>query len=182
MTCAALLVAFGAAVRLRVAVGGAAVAVSPVAGLCFAGVLGVLTALTGVRTRLSWRAVAWGTAGAAVLCAPPLVRLVGGGHWHGDAPPLSWVVVVGLVAVAEEAFLRGALYQAAEASMPGGAGAAVLTSLCFAALHVPLYGWHSAPLDAAVGLWLAALRRLSGTWTAPAVCHVLADLAGWWLR
>jgi hypothetical protein len=38
------------------------------------------------------------------------------------------------------------------------------------------------PLDIAVGVWLGTLRAISGTVTAPALAHSLADLAGWWLR
>ena len=49
-------------------------------------------------------------------------------------------------------------------------------------LHVPLYGWGSLPLDLAVGVFLGVLRALTGSLAAPAAAHVLADLAGWWLR
>ena len=56
-----------------------------------------------------------------------------------------------------------------------------MAAIAFAALHVPLYGWHAVPLDFAVGLVLGATRLLAGTWTAPAIAHVGADLAGWWL-
>jgi len=37
-------------------------------------------------------------------------------------------------------------------------------------------------LDFAVGVGLGALRLWSGSVTAPALAHVGADLAGWWLR
>ena len=56
-----------------------------------------------------------------------------------------------------------------------------MTSVVFALLHVPLYGWHVVPLDLGVGLWLAGLRLISGGVAAPAVAHVVADLATWWL-
>lgn len=86
-----------------------------------------------------------------------------------------------VVAVAEEAFLRGALFDAVAARL-GPAAALTTSALCFALLHVPLYGWHVATLDLAVGLWLGALRQHAGTWIAPAICHTAADLAAWWLR
>jgi membrane protease YdiL (CAAX protease family) len=40
----------------------------------------------------------------------------------------------------------------------GPVTAIAVTSICFAALHVPLYGWHVVPLDTAVGLWLGVLQ------------------------
>jgi membrane protease YdiL (CAAX protease family) len=127
--------------------------------------------------------------GAAVLCAPPLLLHAGSGHPPPAGPYLPWAAVVTVVAIAEESFLRGALFDAIQArySGPGDrpAGTTIalaITSLCFAALHVPLYGWQTLPLNLAVGLWLGALRQAAGGWTAPAITHVLADLAGWWLH
>ncbi|MCU1587768.1 MAG: hypothetical protein JWN31_1261, partial [Frankiales bacterium] len=38
------------------------------------------------------------------------------------------------------------------------------------------------PLDLAVGLVLGGLRQQTGTPAAPAVTHVGADFAGWFLR
>ena len=58
----------------------------------------------------------------------------------------------------------------------------VAWAMAFALLHVPVYGWHVLPLDLAVGCGLGALRLLTGGVTAPAVAHVGADLAGWWLQ
>ena len=59
--------------------------------------------------------------------------------------------------------------------------AVAVTSLAFALIHVPLYGWHVVPLDFAVGVWLAGLRLASGGVAAPAIAHSLADLATWWM-
>ena len=59
--------------------------------------------------------------------------------------------------------------------------AGLLLAVCFALLHVPLYGWHVVPLDLAVGLVLGGLRHGTGTAAAPAVTHVGADLVGWFL-
>jgi membrane protease YdiL (CAAX protease family) len=83
--------------------------------------------------------------------------------------------------MAEEAFLRGALFDAVE-EWAGPAVAVAVGAVCFAGLHVPLYGWASAPLDLAVGLLFGALRWVSGSWLAPGLAHTFADLAGWWLR
>jgi hypothetical protein len=48
-------------------------------------------------------------------------------------------------------------------------------------MHVPLYGVGALPLDLAVGLLLGGLRIVSGSVLAPAIAHVLADIAGGWL-
>jgi len=66
--------------------------------------------------------------------------------------------------------------------LSGAVPAIVVGAVCFALLHVPLYGWHVLPLDLAVGLVLGGLRQATGTPAAPAVTHVGADLVGWFLR
>jgi membrane protease YdiL (CAAX protease family) len=89
--------------------------------------------------------------------------------------------VIIVVATVEEAFLRGTLYDQLLA-WRGHPAAILVSTACFAALHIPLYGWHSAALNAAAGLWLAALRYRTGTWTTPALAHTATDLIAWWLR
>jgi membrane protease YdiL (CAAX protease family) len=180
---AALLVGFTASILVRVAVGGHGVAGSATAGLVFAGCLVALTlaARVGIGPALSIRAMIVGLLGAGLLCLPSLV-----GHAiHPGVRPggsyLHWALVVTVVAVAEEAFLRGALYAAIQ-TWRGDTLALVVTAVAFAALHLPLYGWGSVPLDLAVGLVLGVLREQTGGWAAPAVCHVGADLAAWFLR
>jgi membrane protease YdiL (CAAX protease family) len=56
-----------------------------------------------------------------------------------------------------------------------------LTTLAFALMHVPMYGWHVVPLDLAVGFTLGGLRIATRGIAAPAVAHAIADLATWWL-
>jgi membrane protease YdiL (CAAX protease family) len=181
-----LLCGLAAAISLRVAVGGSQGATSTWAALAFAAALAGIVLATGWRTRApSGRQLLLGVAGAAVLCAgPAALRLLG--HGGIGPPPLhlypEWAVVVAAVAIAEEAFLRGALWNALE-RLPGGTGSAlVVTTACFALLHIPLYGWAGVPLDVAVGVWLGGLRMASGGVTAPATSHALADLAAWWMR
>jgi membrane protease YdiL (CAAX protease family) len=82
--------------------------------------------------------------------------------------------------VAEEVLLRGVLFAEIGEAL-GTAAAVVLTAIAFALLHVPLYGPGVLPLDLAVGLWLGTLRVVSGSVTAPAAAHTLADIAAWWL-
>jgi membrane protease YdiL (CAAX protease family) len=180
MVSALLLLGFAGAVGARLALGGPGPGRSPAAALLFAGLLLAMCAAARTRVALSLAAIGWGVAGAVVLCAP--VVLVRMGHPLHDVDGFaSWAVVVTLVATAEELFLRGAVYDAV-ADAGNEAAAVVVGAVAFAALHVPLYGWHVVPLDLVVGLVLGELRRASGTPTAPAVTHVSADLAGWFLR
>jgi hypothetical protein len=183
-----LLVGFAAAVLLRVAVGAPTVARSEPAGVLFAATL-LLLAWAAARGRpVRWsagtlrRSAVIGVAGAVVLCIPA------GLSWAGRGFPLAirpvgsfpvWALVVAVVALAEEAFLRGVLYRTLE---PYGLPVAIgIPAVAFAALHVPLYGWGAAPLDLAVGIWLGALRAVCGSALAPGLTHTLADWAAWWL-
>jgi membrane protease YdiL (CAAX protease family) len=174
-----------AAVALRLQLAGAAGARSQLAGVWFAAALALVALSTrdperagGVRARH----VAVGIVGALVLCAPTALRHVLAGR---DVLPLdgylSWALIVTVVAVAEESLLRGSLYSVLELRH-GTAVAIAVTSVAFALLHAPVYGWTVVPLDLTVGVWLGALRAVTGSVTAPAVAHTAADLAGWWLR
>jgi membrane protease YdiL (CAAX protease family) len=188
---AGLLVAGLAAVvgaRWAATVGG--VAGSITVGLLFGAALLALAALGGRPTieRNLPAAALTGVAGGLVLVAIALVARLSvsssplpSGLFAGPAALfVPWVGITVVVATAEELVLRGALFRAIEAS--GGLVAAiVVTTLAFALMHVPLYGWHVVPLDLGVGLWLAGLRLLSGGVVAPALAHVIADLATWWL-
>jgi membrane protease YdiL (CAAX protease family) len=104
---------------------------------------------------------------------PPLVL----GH---AAPFVPWVAVTALVATGEELVLRGAMWRWI-AAVGGDVTALLATSLLFALIHVPVYGWHVVPLDFGVGLCFGGLRLWFGGPAAPAAAHVLADIATWWL-
>lgn len=128
---------------------------------------------------------AWliGLAGSVVL----VVLAIGASSLAGQplrAVPKTdfalWTLITIVVASAEELVLRGALFNALRESS-GLVVAVVVTSAAFALMHVPLYGWHVVPLDLGVGVFLAGLRLASGSVAAPAVAHVVADLATWWL-
>ena len=179
------LIGLAAAVAVRVEIAGPAGARSETAAVWFAVVLGAV-ALTiydpDVASRLDIRAVAAGLLGAAVLCVPAGIRhvLTAGTLATTDGYP-TWAVFVVVVAVAEEALLRGSLFRAVE-RRAGLVAAIGVTSIAFGLLHAPVYGWGVVPLDIAVGVWLGTLRAVTGTVTAPAVAHAVADLAGWWLR
>lgn len=96
------------------------------------------------------------------------------------APFLPWAAFTIGVATAEEAILRGRLFDGVR-RVGGVVPALLITTLAFALMHVPLYGWHVVPLDLAVGLTLGGLRLATGGIAAPAAAHAVADLATWWL-
>jgi hypothetical protein len=104
--------------------------------------------------------------------SPPLLRT--------GAPFVPWLAVTALVAVAEEAVFRGVLFDALE-HRGGSVAAVAVTTIAFALMHVPLYGWQVVPLDLGVGLFLGGLRLAGGGVAAPAVAHFIADVATWWL-
>lgn len=174
-----LLVAFAGAVVVRAALAGPAGARSVAGSLTFAAVLTAIAVGCRTRPTVSARVALVGLGTAAVLVLPAVAHLgVRASLPAGDFP--AWAVLTTFVAGAEEAFLRGALFDAVQRRVNADV-AVVVAAVAFAALHVPLYGWHAVPLDLAVGLVLGAARLLAGTWTAPAIAHVGADLAGWWL-
>jgi membrane protease YdiL (CAAX protease family) len=177
---ALLMVGFGVAVCLRLAVGGPGPARSPAAGVLFAALLVAMAIAARTRVPLSGRAALYGLAGVALLCTPVAMLRIGLPLHHAEGF-VPWAVVVALVATAEEVFLRGTLYDAVR-DAAGDRAAILVGAAAFAALHVPLYGWHVVPLDLVVGVVLGELRRVSGTCAAPAVTHVGADFAGWFLR
>jgi membrane protease YdiL (CAAX protease family) len=187
-TTTAMLAGFSATVLLRLAVGTPRPATSLPAGLTFAAALTALTVTAPTRTRggrtRAWvPTLAWATAGTAVLCAPALLTHL---STVGTAAPqltgyLHWAPTVAAVATAEEAFLRGTLYTHLD-THHGSAAAILVSTACFTAMHIPLYGWHTAVLNTAAGLWLATLRRQTGTWVTPAFAHTATDLFAWWLR
>ena len=182
---AAGLLGLAAAVLIRVRIAGPAGPASVPAGLSFGLALMLLAAVLGERPS-AWRgsggAAAVGLAGAAVLCAPVIVRhLAEPGYTAPAGLAVTWAAGVTLVAIAEEALLRGAVYRLIVARH-GTVPAIAVTAVAFALLHAPVYGWAVVPLDLAVGVWLGVLRHLTGSVVAPAVAHTVADLAGWWLR
>lgn len=177
-----LICGFAVAVFIRTRMGGLSVGHSPVAGLVFALCLATLALTAGLNTLVSRKIVVWGLVGAAVLCLPVIIsKLVGANQPVPEGNYFFWSLVVSAVAISEEAFLRGALYATVE-NWHGEALAIIVSAAAFALLHIPLYGMRSLPLNIVVGLWLGTVRATSGSWTAPAITHTVADLAAWWLR
>ncbi len=152
-----------------------------IAGLVFGVSLLVVALASGWRLeRVTLVRLTTGVVGGAVLVAIPRLLDPGTTGFVGMRPEpwTMWVAVTVLVSWSEEMILRGALFDAVRA--PGGDLVAVaVTSAAFALMHVPLYGWSVVPLDLAVGVWLGGLRLASGGVVAPAMAHLIADLATW---
>jgi membrane protease YdiL (CAAX protease family) len=158
-------------------------------GAGFAAGLFALALARGPRIDLGPRALASALVGAglgllfvgvvlagAILAGSALVP----GLARPASPFVPWAAVTVAVAVAEEAVLRGLLFDRLRRA--GGTPLALIaTTVLFAVMHVPLYGWHVVPLDLAVGLALGGLRVATRGIVAPAAAHAVADLATWWL-
>jgi membrane protease YdiL (CAAX protease family) len=175
-----LLLSFFLAVVLRIAIGGIGVSHSVVAGLIFAVVLIALSVAAGVSTKINFRIILVGCIGAAVMLLPSIFKSGGFDNTLPAGNYGDWAVVVALVALAEEVFLRGALFDAIT-KWRGPKTAVIIGALLFTILHIPLYGWYVIPLDFIVGIWLGALRIKSKSWVAPGLAHIIADLVSWWL-
>jgi len=169
------------ALRWAATVGGEADAL--LIGLGFGMALVALgTAANRPLSRPSALAMPIGLAGGAVLIGIALVaRVAGPGPSFAPAAPFApWAAITLIVATGEELILRGALFSALERTS-GVVAAVAITSVAFAVMHVPLYGWHVVPLDLGVGIFLGGLRLAGGGSTGPAIAHAVADLATWWL-
>ena len=185
--------AWNRAAWLSAGLGAAALARSAFIGTGSAGgfLVGTVFALTllGLALAAGWRPIlprlgplGVGVVGGLILIGIP--ELVGPSSraviGMRPDPFLAWVAVTALVVTAEEALLRGALLSALDAA--GGPAVAVVGStIAFALMHVPVYGWGVVPIDLAAGSFLAGLRYLTGGTAAPTMAHLLADLATWWL-
>lgn len=121
-----------------------------------------------------------GLGGATLLVLMAVATSTPATHWTPAASFWPWVAVTVLVATTQELILRGVVFHGLAAKF-GLLGAVVATSLIFALMHVPAYGWRAVPLDLGVGLMLGGLRVLTGGAAAPAIAHVFADLATWWV-
>jgi membrane protease YdiL (CAAX protease family) len=178
-----LLGGLAAASLARAAVNGHVAPSAFVAGAAFGVVLVAVAGVAGWRpARPSVSSLLIGLLGGLVLVALPqlahplLPAVVG----MRPEPFAVWALVTAVVVTGEEALVRGALFGTIERAA-GPVAAVAVTSLAFALMHVPLYGWHVVPLDLGVGVWLGGLRLATGGVAAPAIAHGIADLSTWWI-
>jgi membrane protease YdiL (CAAX protease family) len=98
--------------------------------------------------------------------------MIGG---HGPTPVTMTAIAANtLAAVAEEVWFRRLCYGLLTPAGP--LLAVVASSVLFAAVHVSTYGIAVLPLDLAAGALLGWQRAVTGSWTAPALTHVLANV------
>jgi membrane protease YdiL (CAAX protease family) len=127
-----------------------------------------------------WPSIPAGLLGGGVLVLLAFITRPVPQLWVPAAPFLPWATITILVAAAEEAILRGVVWD--RITQRNGALVALLvTTVVFALIHVPVYGLQVLPLDLGVGLLFGGLRLATGGVAAPAIAHSLADLATWWL-
>jgi sodium transport system permease protein len=88
------------------------------------------------------------------------------------------VITTVVLAVVQEFVFRRFLY--AQLERFGPAVAVFVTAALFALFHVPRYGWGVLPIDFAAGLIFSWQRYATGSWTAPAATHVVANLVSLW--
>jgi hypothetical protein len=137
--------------------------------------LGARLPLPPAAADLPPRAGAWTTASVVLVG----VLAFGLGRWlvggHPPAAATAFLVLTNtLAAVAEEAWFRRLCFGLLA---PAGTLAAVAGStVLFAAVHVSIYGYWVLPLDLAAGLLLGWQRASTGSWAAPAVTHVIANV------
>jgi membrane protease YdiL (CAAX protease family) len=116
--------------------------------------------------------VGTGVFAVASWLAPGLAGPLGAVRW---APATAQAAAASIAAgVMEEAFFRRLVYGLLRPL--GGFEAIGGSALLFAAVHVPLYGWATLPLNLAAGLVLGWQRRASGGWSIPAITHGAANL------
>jgi membrane protease YdiL (CAAX protease family) len=90
-------------------------------------------------------------------------------------PATAWGAAATVLAgVAEEAVFRRLLYD--RLSLFGPMAAVVACAAAFAAVHVPVYGFASIPVNLAAGFVLGWQRWATGDWRSPALTHSLANL------
>jgi membrane protease YdiL (CAAX protease family) len=178
-----LLLALTAAALARAAFNGHTTLSAFAAGSVFGACLVASAAASGWRPAMPRPgSLLLGAAGGLLLIAlprvvhPSLPAAIG----MRPEPLVAWGLVTAVVVVGEEALLRGALFSALS-EFAGPLAAVLVTSVAFALMHVPLYGWQVVPLDLSVGVLLAGMRLATGGIAAPAVAHLLADLSTWWL-
>jgi membrane protease YdiL (CAAX protease family) len=102
-----------------------------------------------------------------------LGRVAIGGH-APTAATFSAIAANTLAAVAEEIWFRRFCYGLLAPAGPGFA--IVVTTVLFAAVHVSTYGITVLPLDLAAGALLGWQRAITGSFTAAALTHALANL------
>lgn len=155
----------------------------PLGDLLSTGVFGASLLAITLSVRRPAIGVRWGRGRAALAgLAVGAVLLAPAAGASSSARPLvgfwSWAAIAAVIAILEEAAIRGTLYRC-WAEEAGPLAAIVIGALVFAAIHLPGYGLGAMPLDVAVGLALGGLRVLTGRVAPCAIAHTIADWGAW---
>jgi len=99
--------------------------------------------------------------------------------------PLLWFAVIIAAPFFEEIFFRGFLLEGLRHSFVGNAGAIILTSLLWAAIHVQ-YGMFEISLIFAMGLLFGYIRIKTGSIWSPIIMHAFNNgvstvMVSWYL-
>ena len=135
---------------------------------------GVFAAQPPPRTARPVGVASWLLVTAIGVSAFVIVRLAAPG-----VPSYSTMFAIAasvVAAGAEEIVFRRGLYGVLERWGP--VVAIGVSAVVFALVHVPMYGWTIVPLDAAAGVVFGWQSWATGTWTAPAVAHGVANVLG----
>jgi membrane protease YdiL (CAAX protease family) len=89
--------------------------------------------------------------------------------------PLLWLAFIIVAPLSEELFFRGFLFKGIESSRLGAFGAAIITSLVWAILHIQ-YDIYSMLVLFAGGLLLALSRVRSKSLYPPIAMHIVQNL------
>jgi membrane protease YdiL (CAAX protease family) len=146
-----------------------------VLGAAYVVILGVGSLISSAASRTAAVARSGPSAGVlgTGLAAVVIARVV-----VAPAPPIRTTIATTalsvLAAVAEEALFRGAAFRLLERR--GAALAVAGSTLVFALIHVPAYGWPAFPVDLGAGLLFSWQRLATGRWSVPAATHAAANL------
>jgi hypothetical protein len=116
-------------------------------------------------------------AGASAPCLAGLGAIAARALLVAPAPPL----VPTTVGVAELSSRPWPKRRCSAAPRSGSSSAAAsrspsCSSLAFALIHVPAYGWPAFPVDFGAGLLFSWQRLSTGRWSVPAATHAAANL------
>ena len=102
-----------------------------------------------------------------------VARLLIVGAAPGPFTPTTVAAAVG-AAVAEEIWFRRLAFGLLRHGGPGFAVAG--STVLFAAVHVPIYGFWVLPIDLAAGALLGWQRLVTGSWETSALTHAVANV------
>jgi membrane protease YdiL (CAAX protease family) len=116
------------------------------------------------------------SAGADIFIKKPVDSdFMTAAYRSATAAPLFWMAVVVFAPLFEEIFIRGFLFIGLARSRLGPAGAVILTTLVWAALHFQ-YGLYEIAVIFVLGIILGVVRHRTGSLWGPVIIHAFNNL------